>query len=67
MSDDWGNKFFEDVKMKTYQEQWLEEIRQRDDKQDLLIVLDKIIADDTGGTDALTQELAKIIRRICFV
>lgn len=49
--------------MKQYQERWLEILQDNgwaaSDKD--IEVLYEITADDTGGTDPLTQELAKLL------
>jgi hypothetical protein len=45
--------------MKAYQEQWLERLQSATRAEQVLAVCQKIVNDDTGHTDALTQALAK--------
>ena len=45
--------------MKFYQERWLAKLNEAKNKKDIEAVCKEIIKDDTGGTDALTQSLAK--------
>ena len=50
--------------VKAYQIEWFKVLKNRTDKTELATVLDEIIADDTGATDPLTQELAKILKQV---
>lgn len=47
--------------LKVYQEQWVVEIANRVNDTTLTEVCQKIVGDDTGGTDELSQLLAKEI------
>lgn len=47
--------------MRTYQERWLDTLyNSTKNLEDVRQVCAEIVADDTGGTDELTQTLAKL-------
>lgn len=53
--------------MKVYQEKWCDEIERSKEESDnftLVQTCRSIVADDTGGTDYLTQLLAKEVLRL---
>lgn len=57
--------------MKTYQENWIEDLQEfsipwntTNMDNNLLGICCSIIGDDTGGTDELSQTLARILQRM---
>jgi hypothetical protein len=60
--------------VKAYQEEWLESLQEYTDtwckpniENNVLGICCKIIGDDTGETDLLTKELARILQRFLIV
>ena len=45
--------------MKVYQDRWLQKLLSASSKEEVTAVCKKIVSDDTGNTNALTQTLAK--------
>ena len=57
--------------MKVYQEKWVESLQEfstpwgkTNMENNLLGVCCKVIGDDTGGTDELAQQLAKVLQQL---
>lgn len=50
--------------MKKYQQLWLESLTHAQNKSEIAAICEEILDDDTGGTDALTQKLAELLRFI---